>query len=184
VGVDNDPVLCELADPPLSSVAPDTRRTGYVAAQVLDQMMAGVDVPVEGHLICPTGVRARRSTDALAIEDSDVSAAVRFIREHACDGIGIEQVLESVPLSRRALESRFSRLLGRTPHEEIVRVQVQRAKELLTQTDLPLKTIANRLGIPHPEYFNVVFKRITGQPPGAYRREHRKSYSLPAQGPA
>jgi LacI family transcriptional regulator len=178
LGVDNDPVLCELADPPLSSVAPDTGRTGYVAAELLDRMMSGLDVPAEAHLISPVGVVARRSTDALAIEDADVSAAVRFIREHACDGIGIERVLETVPLSRRALETRFRKLLGRTPHEEIVRVQVERARELLTQTDLPLKSIGKRLGIPHPEYFNVVFKRVTGQTPGAYRREHRKSYSL------
>lgn len=180
VGVDNDPVLCELADPPLSSVAPDTGRTGYVAAELLDRMMAGLKVRAEAHLVCPTGVVSRRSTDSLAIEDADVSAAVRFIREHACNGIGIDRVLESVPLSRRALETRFRKLLGRTPHEEIVRVQVERAKELLTQTDLPLKSIGKRLGIPHPEYFNVVFKRVTAQTPGAYRREHRKSYSRPA----
>jgi LacI family transcriptional regulator len=175
VGVDNDPVLCELADPPLSSVAPDTHRTGYVAAELLDRLMAGERVPSEPHLIGPVGVVARRSTDALAIEDPDVSAAVRFIREHACDGISMTQVLDAVPLSRRALETRFRRLLGRTPHDEIVRVQVQRARELLTQTDLPLKAIADRVGIPHAEYLNVVFKRVTGQPPGAYRREHRRT---------
>jgi LacI family transcriptional regulator len=174
VGVDDDPVLCELADPPLSSVAPDTHRTGYVAAELLDRLMAGEPVPPEPHLIRPIGVAARRSTDALAIEDPDVSTAVRFIREHACDGISIAQVLDSVALSRRALETRFRKLLGRTPHEEIVRVQVQRARELLTQTDLPLKTIADRVGIPHPEYLNVVFKRVTGQPPGAFRRENRR----------
>lgn len=174
VGVDNDPVLCELADPPLSSVAPDTRRTGYVAAELLDRLMAGEPVPPEPHLIRPLGVIARRSTDALAIEDSDVSTAVRFIREHACDGISIAQVLDAVPLSRRALETRFRKLLGRTPHEEIVRVQVQRARELLTQTDLPLKAVADRVGIPHAEYLNVLFKRVTGQPPGVYRSENRR----------
>ncbi|HEY2587142.1 MAG TPA: DNA-binding transcriptional regulator [Tepidisphaeraceae bacterium] len=174
VGVDNDPVLSELADPPLSSIAPDTHRTGYVAAGLLDRLMAGEPVPPEPHLIGPLGVVARRSTDALAIEDPDVSTAVRFIREHACDGISIAQVLDAVPLSRRALETRFRKLLGRTPHEEIVRVQVQRARELLTQTDLPLKAIADRVGIPHAEYLNVVFKRVTGQPPGVYRSENRR----------
>jgi LacI family transcriptional regulator len=173
IGVDNDPVLCELSDPPLSSVAPDTHRTGYVAADLLDRMMSGEKVAPAPHLIAPTGVVARRSTDALAIEDPELSKAVRFIREHACDGISISQVLEGVALSRRALETRFSKQLGRTPHDEIVRVQIERAKQLLLQTELPLKTIANRVGIPHPEYLNVVFKRVTGQPPGIYRREHR-----------
>lgn len=175
IGVDNDPVLCELADPPLSSIAPDTRRTGYVAAELLDQMMSGKSVPPDPHFIAPLGVVARRSTDAFAIEDPDVSAAARFIREHACEGIGIDQLLQTIPLSRRVLESRFKKLLGRTPHDQIVRVQVEKAKELLTQTDLPLKTIARRIGVPHAEYFNVMFKRSTGQPPGAYRRHRRNS---------
>ncbi|HSU69636.1 MAG TPA: DNA-binding transcriptional regulator [Tepidisphaeraceae bacterium] len=178
IGVDNDPVLCELSDPPLSSVSPDTRRTGYTAASLLDKLMLGESVPPEAHLIPPMGVVARRSTDALAIEDAEVSAAVRYIREHACDGIGIDQVLEVVPLSRRALESRFRKLLGRTPHEEIVRVQIERARELLTQTDLPLKAIANRLSIPHAEYLNVLFKRVVGEPPGTYRKNFRNA-SLP-----
>jgi LacI family transcriptional regulator len=176
IGVDNDPVLCELSHPPLSSVAPDTHQTGYVAAQLLDSMMNGTAVPPAPHLVRPIGVVARRSTDALAIEDADLSAAVRFIREHACEGIGIDQVLKTVPLSRRALETRFSKQLGRTPHDEIVRIQVERAKELLVQTELPLKAISARVGILHSEYFSVVFKRVTGHPPGGYRRQHRKSY--------
>jgi LacI family transcriptional regulator len=173
IGVDNDPVLCELADPPLSSVIPDTHRTGYVAADLLARMIAGERVQPEAHLIQPRVVIARRSTDALAIDDPDVSAAVAFIREHACDGIGVKQVLDAVALSRRVLESRFKKLLGRTPHAEIVRVQVARARDLLTQTDLPLKTIARRVGIAHAEYLSVVFKSVAGKSPSAYRREQR-----------
>jgi LacI family transcriptional regulator len=174
VGVDNDTVLCELSDPPLSSVEPDTSRTGYIAAELLDRMMSGRPVAPEPHLVPPTRVVARRSTDALAIDDQDVSAAIRFIRERACQGISVAQVLEAVPLSRRALETRFRRLLGRTPHDEIVRVQIERARRLLTETDLPLKAIATRLGIRHPEYLNVLFRRATGQPPGEYRRTNRQ----------
>lgn len=173
IGVDNDTVLCELSDPPLSSVEPDTARTGYIAAEMLDRMMGGRRIGPEAHLVPPTRVMARRSTDALAIDDPDVSAAIRFIRERACDGISVAQVLDEVPLSRRALETRFQRLLGRTPHNEIVRVQIERARQLLTETDLPLKAIATRLGLRHPEYLNVLFRRVEGQSPGAYRRKNR-----------
>lgn len=175
IGVDNDTVLCELSDPPLSSVAPDTCRTGYVAAELLDRMMSGEQIAPEPYLISPTQVVARRSTEALAVEDPDLVAAIRFIREHACEGISVWQVLEAVPLSRRALETRFQRLLGRTPHDEIVRVQIARARQLLAETNLPLKSIAGRLGIRHPEYLNVLFRRSTGQSPGAYRRENRRA---------
>ena len=178
VGVDNDTVLCELSDPPLSSVAPDTARTGYIAAGLLDRMMAGHPVAPEAHLVPPVRVVERRSTDAMAIDDADVSAAIRFIRERACQGISVAQVLEAVPLSRRALETRFARFLGRTPHDEIVRVQIERARRLLTETELPLKAIATRLGLRHPEYLNVLFRRATGQPPGEYRRKNRQAKYL------
>lgn len=178
IGVDNDLLLCELADPPLSSVIPDTRRTGYLAAQLLGKMMAGKKVAPVAHLVEPLGIATRRSTDVLAIDDKDISAAVHYIRDHACDGISVGQVLEVVPLSRRTLETRFRNLIGRTPHEEIVRVQVERAKELLRDTDLPLKAIAERAGVRYAEYLCVLFKRVMKTSPGAYRKTHRTSGAL------
>jgi LacI family transcriptional regulator len=176
VGVDNDELLCELADPPLSSVFPDTQRTGYVAAELLDKLMSGHRVPPKGHFIEPLGVIVRESSDVLAIEDADVSQAVRFIRAHACEGINVHDVLTAghIPLSRRVLESRFKKLIGRTPHEEIDRVQLNRVKELLRETDLPLTEIARRAGYEHVEYLSVVFKKKVGTPPSQYRRVHRK----------
>jgi LacI family transcriptional regulator len=83
-------------------------------------------------------------------------------------------VLRAVPLSRRVLEARFEKLLGRTPHEEITRIQVGRVKELLAETDLPLAAVAHRAGYKHVEYMSVVFKRETGLPPSQYRREVRR----------
>jgi LacI family transcriptional regulator len=184
IGVDNDELLCDLADPPLSSVIPDTHRTGYEAARLLDILMAkrkgtaslsGSQSEIAtAHLIKPLGIRTRDSTDVLATDDSDLSAAVRFIRAHATHGIKVEDVLRAVPLSRRVLESRFQRVLGRTPHEEITRVQVERVKELLAETDLSLSAIAHRAGYRHVEYMSVAFKRETGQPPSTYRAVHRK----------
>ncbi len=170
VGVDNDELVCELSDPPLSSIAPDTHRTGYAAAALLDRMMSGETVEPVGHRVSPLGVVVRESSDVLAIEDADVSAAVRHIREHACEGINVQDVLEHVPLSRRALESRFRKLIGRTPHEEIDRVQLNRVKELLRQTDLSMSEIAHRAGFEHVEYLSTVFKKKFGMPPSAYRR--------------
>lgn len=173
VGVDNDELLCELSEPPLSSVIPNPRRTGYEAARLLDRMMAGEKVPPDALHIEPVGVAVRQSSDVLAIEDRQISTAVRFIREHGCDGINVEDVLRLVPLSRRVLESRFRRLVGRTPHDEIIRVRLDRAKELLTVSDLPLTTIADRSGFRHVEYMSVVFKRETGTSPSLYRRRQR-----------
>ena len=173
IAVDNDALLCELAHPPLSSVIPNTRRTGYEAAALLDALMAGGQARGETHLIPPLGVATRQSTDVLAIEDPHVSRAVRFIREHACDGINVQDVLRAVPQARRLLEARFRKLLGRTPHAEILRVQLQRVKQLLTETDLTIEVIAERTGFAHSEYLSVVFRREVGLPPGRYREQHR-----------
>jgi LacI family transcriptional regulator len=169
LGVDNDELLCDLADPPLTSVAPNAARTGAEAAALLDRLMAGEPVPPTAHLIPPTGVVARQSTDILAVDDPDVAAAVRFIRANACRGIGVADVLRAVPVSRRVLEARFVKILGHTPHEEIVRVQIGRTKEILAQTELPLAAVADRVGFAHPEYLSVAFKKATGLTPGVYR---------------
>jgi LacI family transcriptional regulator len=174
LGVDNDEVLCDLADPPLSSIIPDTRRTGYEAARLRDLMMAGERVGPGGHLIPPLGVATRGSTDVLATDDTDISTAVRFVRAHAVEGINVDDVLRVVPLSCRVLEARFQKILGGTPHEEITRTRLERVKELPTETDLSLTAIAHRTGYKHVEYLSVVFKRETGQSPGEYRAQHRK----------
>ncbi|HEX6985155.1 MAG TPA: DNA-binding transcriptional regulator, partial [Planctomycetaceae bacterium] len=169
LGVDNDELLCELSFPPLSSVIPDSRRAGYEAARLLDRLMAGREVPAEPVLVPPLGVATRQSTDVLAIEDRDIAQAVRFIREHACDGITVGDVLRIVPLSRRAFEKRFLDRLGRTPHQEILRLKIARAEQLLAETDLSLAAIAERTGFRHAEYLSVAFKRATGRTPGRHR---------------
>lgn len=174
IGVDNDELLCNLSDPPLSSVIPNTHRTGYEAAALLDLLMAGKRIPALTNRIPPLGVATRQSTDVLAIEDRHVVQAVRFIRDRACDGINVADVLKAVPQSRRLLEARFKKLIGRTPHEEILRVQINRAKELLASTDLSLEAIAERTGFAHTEYLSVAFKRETGTPPSRYRALNRR----------
>lgn len=182
IGVDNDELLCNLSFPPLSSVQPDTLRTGYEAAAYLDRMMAGEQVPPDTILLDPLGVVTRQSTDVLAIDDPNVASAVRYIREHAYDGINVSDVLRHVSLSRRALEKRFQELVGRTPHEEIVRLRIERVKQLLTETDLSMEVIAQRSGFSYVEYLSAAFKRATGRSPRAYRQmQHPKRYKRKAR---
>src|SRR6185503_20204950 len=170
VGVDNDEQLCELSDPPLSSVILDSRRAGYKAAALLDELMSGAPSVPRDHFIPPLGVAARRSSDAFAVDDPDVAAALRYIRDHACEGIGVAEVLDAIPLSRRVMEYRFKKAIGRSPHEEIDRVRLNRVKDLLRDTDLSLYQIALRVGL-HPEYLSAWFKRSAGVGPSDYRRE-------------
>jgi LacI family transcriptional regulator len=174
IGVDNDEVLCELAHPPLSSVIPNAHRTGYDAAALLDALMAGRPPESGVNLIPPIGVATRQSSEVMAIDDVLIIRTVRFIRENACRGINVQDVLKAVPQSRRRLENQFRKLLGRTPHEEIVRVQLNRVKRLLGETDLSLAEIAERSGFEHVEYLSVVFKKEFGTPPSQYRLQTRR----------
>jgi LacI family transcriptional regulator len=173
LGVDDDVLLCELCNPPLSSVMPNPERVGYEAAALLDRLMAG-DKPQQMHtLIEPLGVTTRQSTDVLAIDDPATAAAVRYIRENACRGATVGDILAQVPLSRTLLERRFRKYLGRSPQAEIRAVQLKRVKQLLAETDLSLEQIAELAGYEHPEYLSVVFKREIGETPGQYRRRTR-----------
>lgn len=170
LGVDNDPVLCTLADPPLSSVAHNLEKIGYEAAAQLDALMSGQPPQEEQILIDPSGVVGRQSTDVLAIPDQQVARALRFIREHACDGIDVEDVVQSVGMHRATLKRRFERHLGRSPKTEIMRLQLERVKQLLRVTDFTLSRIADLAGFRHAEYMSVIFKRKVGVTPGEYRK--------------
>ncbi|MBY0522125.1 MAG: XylR family transcriptional regulator [Gemmataceae bacterium] len=174
VGVDNDSLYCELSDPPLSSVSPNTERIGYLAAEMLDRLIDGASPPCPKTFVEPTGVVTRQSTDVLAIEDAEVVAAVRFIRERACEGINVEDVIRHVPLARRALERRFRKYLGRSPNEEIVRVRVKRVQDLLAAPELSLGTIASLAGFKHAEYMSAVFRKVVGRPPSQLRGRRPK----------
>jgi LacI family transcriptional regulator len=173
LGVDNDELLCNLTAPPLSSVILNSQRTGYEAAALLDRLLMGQKVPSEVLRIAPLGIQTRQSTDTLAIDNREVATAARFIREHACAGINVEDVLAAVPLSRRVLESLFRKYMGRTLHEEIARLKIDRVKLLLAETDLSMAAIAQRAGFHHVEYLSAAFKRTVGETPRQYRRRAR-----------
>jgi LacI family transcriptional regulator len=170
IGHHNDELLCELCDPPLSSIIPNARRAGYEAAELLDRMMQGRPVRNETRLVAPIGVFARKSTEAIAVGDTQIAQAMRFIRDHACEGIGVEDVLKVVPISRTVLERRFQKFLRRSPYEEILRLRLERVKQLLTTTDLSMAHIADQVGFSGVEYLSAMFKRKLGISPREFRR--------------
>lgn len=167
LGVDNDDLLCELATPALSSVEQDVEKIGFEAARMLDILMDGGEVPREVE-VAPVGIVSRRSTDVVAIEDPQIARALQVIRDHACEGLSVDRVAEVASLSRRALERRFQVLLGRTPGTEILRVQIERAKQLLRETDDKLEVIAARCGFSSASYFCRAFSRTTGKTPRSW----------------
>jgi LacI family transcriptional regulator len=171
LGVDNDEIICDLCDPMLSSITVRHDLVGYHAAELLDQLMQGKPPPSEPVIVGSSRIIVRRSTDLQTIADQDVAAAVRYIRENACRGISVEDVASHVALSYSTLYRRFQRALARSINDEIMRVRMERARELLTETELPLAEVARTTGFNHQEYFGTVFKAETGTTPGQFREE-------------
>jgi LacI family transcriptional regulator len=174
LGVNDDELFCEMADPPLSSIIHNSWRVGYDAAAMLHQLMAGKAVTADV-VVDPLGVHARQSTDLLAIEDAEIAKAVRFIREHACEGIRVDDVLDELAMSRRSFEKRFMLALGRPPHTEIRRLQLERVKQLLVDSDYKLERIAEITGFSTAQYLAVLFHQTVHMTPGAWRQAGRTS---------
>ncbi len=183
VGVDNDPLLCQLSNPPMSSVDPNAPKVGFEAAGLLDRMIAGQDSTPQSLLIEPAGIVVRRSTDFLAIPDASVTEAVRYVREHACEGLTLEDLVEELAVSRRTLIRWFMKHLGHSPSEEIARVRFDRAKQLLRTTNLALDEVARLAGFVATETMYRHFQRKFRQTPGAYRVEHRRIDVFAAEKP-
>lgn len=173
LGVDNDEVFCELANPTLSSIALSTQCIGYEAGRTLERLMRGQKPKENTLLIPPVGVVPRQSSERGVILDPEVAAAVRYIALHVQDDLQVADVVREVTVSRRSLHQRFLEVLGRTPAQEILRAQVEMAKQVLAETDESMARVATMAGFSNAKQLGNSFRHITGAAPTAYRRKHR-----------
>jgi len=171
-GVD-DPPLCNVFTPTLSSADVPAERVGYEAAAMLAGIMAG-GKPAEHTVWIPAShVVVRQSSDLVAIDDAEVAGAVRFIRQQACQGIRVPDVLQEVGVSRRVLERKFQKFLGHTPKEEILKFKLDRAKLLLSHSEMSIEVIARKSGFPSFKHLATVFRREVGVTPRTFRKTNR-----------
>jgi LacI family transcriptional regulator len=173
IGADNDTFACEIAEIPLTSVDLAPRRIGEAAAEVLWDALenARMPEPTVTH-VSPRGVVVRRSTDVLAYEDPNVRSVLAFIQEHACEDITVNDVVRDQAVSRRTLENRFKRDVGRTLLKQIHHVRFENAKRLLIETGLRITDIAPQCGYPDHCRFSTEFGKHVGMTPSAYRAAH------------
>jgi LacI family transcriptional regulator len=169
VGVDNDEIFCELCDPPLTSVALNTVQIGYEATALLERLMDGGKSPATPIRIPPLDIVTRRSSDVLAMSDRQLAAGTRFMREHVFQTINISEVARAAGMSRRVFERRFVAQVGRPPKAEVLRLRLERVKDLLADTNWTLAQIAERTGFKYSEYLHTVFTQKTGMSPGRFR---------------
>lgn len=173
LGIGNSEQLCELCSPTLSSVNVDMERRGYEAAECLDRILQGQSVPEETKLIPPACIVERQSTHAFAFDDADIVAALKFIHSHAPESIKVTDVVKATSISRRSLEGRFNKLIGRTIHDEIWNAHFELAKRLLSSSDLSLQAVAERSGFRTSSALVNLFRQRYGQTPKEYRIANR-----------
>jgi len=173
LGVDNDPVICETAPVPISSVRNAATQTGFEAIKLLDRLMRGKPAPKKPILLPPHGIATRASTDVLATDDTDLARAVRYIRRHAAEAIGVADIARQTAIGRRTLERRFRETLGRSIYDEVLHARIELAKGLLVETDLKLLTLARQCGFRSASHLCNTFRKATGSSPAAYRQQMR-----------
>jgi LacI family transcriptional regulator len=175
LGVDNDEVICELTDPPLSSIDQSARRIGYEAAATLDRALRGrpVSKAAARIVVPPIGVIARTSTDTMATGEEAVVLALRRLRENPWRKPDSAALAAEACVSRSTLDKRFKAVVGRSLHAEFVRLRVAGLRQLIAGTDLPLKTIAARTGFPSVQYMTTFLHRHTGLTPARLRAVER-----------
>jgi LacI family transcriptional regulator len=172
IGVDNDELLCELSDPPLSSVVADVERAGCEAARLLDLLMSS-EITNGKHIIPvnPLWVVSRRSRNIIVKYDPLIADAVRFIEDYVRRGIRVPDVASEMGISRRTMERRFSRPIGTSVLTKINHCRLERAKRLLQETILPVSHISMAAGFANPRMFNHIFRRVERLSPSSFRRE-------------
>jgi LacI family transcriptional regulator len=173
LGVDNDVLLADMVQPPVSSVVPGASTVGFEAGRLLSKLMKGEAAPVLPLMVEPEGIITRRSTDVLAISDDMVAGAVRLIRQKGTGNLSVQDIANTLLVSRRSLERRFRAQLGRSLLDEIRRVRIERARRLLCDTGLDMAAITRQCGFSSHERFSTVFRQMMGCTPSEYRRRHR-----------
>ena len=171
IGANDDDLLCNLSYPPLSSVIIPWLNIGKIAGREIDQLVSG-QVP-GGRVIqvAPGKVVHRQSSEWTAVDDPDLRRALEYMRLHFQEGISIKTLCATLRMNRRTLERKFQDKLNCTPRQQLARIRIDRAKELLAETNHKMDWIAAEVGLASAERLSVVFGQIDGSSPSTYRTQ-------------
>jgi LacI family transcriptional regulator len=173
IGVDNDELVCDLSDPPMTSISLNNEKAGYEATELLHKLMRDQKIGHQEITVQPKYVVTRQSTDILAIEDRDVAKAVQFIQQHIQDNLQVSDVVDAVALSRRSLERKFRSVLGHSVHDEIKNLHINLFSTMLIETHLSISQIATSLGLSSFKNISRYFRQRKGLSPLAYRKKYQ-----------
>jgi LacI family transcriptional regulator len=173
IGVDNDPMICEIGDPPMTSIALSVESAGYEAAKLLDRLINNKKKNGLQIIVSPTHIVQRQSSDILAVNDTEVASSIRFIRENAKNKILVNDVVKATSISRRSLEQRFRKTVHRSICSQIRRVRIELISKLLIETNLPIFQIISLFNFTDVEHISRFFKKEKGIGIREFRNLHR-----------
>jgi len=172
LGVDNDEMLCELSDPPLSSIGLDIEKGGYDTAKLMEQMIRTSATNFYDIFVKPTQVITRQSTDIYATNDDHIASSLKFIHKNIEKNLQVDEVVKQVPLSRRSLEKRFLQITGYPIYKYIFNLRIEKFTQKLLETDETVFEIAMDLGLNDSKNIARQFKQVKGCNPIEYRKRY------------
>ncbi len=170
IGIDNDEDICLSTIPPLSSVATDWEKGGFLAGDALACVMRD---PSHGPIRRPFGdlglIRRASSAPLRTRANARVAEASAFIRAHACEGISVDDVVRHMGCSRRLALLRYQEATGHSIFSEIRDVKFAHVLVLLARRDVQIGAIANRCGWKSAMSLRTYFEGRTGMTLRAWR---------------
>jgi LacI family transcriptional regulator len=165
-----DTACSRLNDPPLSTLRTPREQMGYETMKGLHRLLQGQKLPERPTQIGGTCVVSRVSTVSAPQTVGNIDDVRRYIEDHACAGVTVDQLVQIVGISRRSFETWFREQVGRSPRDEINRVRLEKARQLLTRSELSMARIATMVGFQESAAFSRFFRNETGVSPREFRQ--------------
>src|SRR5690554_1141087 len=172
LGVDNDDLICNLSDPPISSIVTDVEKGGYETGRLIDRMLREeINEPFD-IIVKPARIELRKSTEKYDISNDYISEVVNYIEDNFTTDINIESLTELVPLSRRNLEVKFKEEMGTTIYQFILNCRIDYFADLLISSDRTLYDMALESGFNDCKNISRIFKKHKGYTPVEYKKKY------------
>ena len=178
LGVDNDDILCNISDPPLSSIVLDVENGGYNAGKLLHQLITKEITEPFNIVVNPLIIERRKSTEKYAVSDKNIRTILNYIEKNYANHLSVEELVKQVPLSRRVLEKKFKEETGESLYQYIQNYRIDQFTRLLITTDYSLFEAALQSGFENYKNVSRIFRKYKSLSPAEYRKRYKCNSSV------
>ena len=178
LGVDNDDLLCNISDPPLSSIVLDVENGGYNAGKLLHQLITKEITEPFNIVVNPLIIERRKSTEKYAVSDKNIRTILNYIEKNYANHLSVEELVKQVPLSRRVLEKKFKEETGESLYQYIQNYRIDQFTRLLITTDYSLFEAALQSGFENYKNVSRIFRKYKSLSPAEYRKRYKCNSSV------